>query len=332
MAIIGIKCLRFGVDDVELCTRFFLDFGLSRIAQADVPVAFALADGSRVELFPVDHPELPRGVLAGQGVRQVVWGVDTVEALAELAGGLAADHELVVREGVHYFLPAFGVPMGVTVWQRKPVVNAPDPLNAPGVVNRLNTHRKWRRSAQPKVINHVVFQTPDYEAATDFMCNRLGFRISDVQQGFGRYLRANGSNNHHNILLLNANAHLPGCDGQTRFDHMNFGVEDIDELMIGANGMARAGWPASEIGLGRHRVDSALFYYLPFPGGGEIEYGADADYVDDNWAPRNFTNALFGYAQFTHNIPDFLKVPPAWGVEYLPPQNAGDNMKEEGRV
>lgn len=31
------------------------------------------------------------------------------------------------------------------------------------------------------------------------------------------------------------NAPVPGMDGRLRFDHANFGVEDIDEIMIGAN-------------------------------------------------------------------------------------------------
>jgi hypothetical protein len=141
--------------------------------------------------------------------------------------------------------------------------------------------------------------------------------LSDIQEGFGIYLRADGSNHHHDFLLLNANAPLPGCDGKTRFDHANFGVEDIDELMIGANHMVRRGWEASRIGLGRHRIDSALFYYLPCPAGGEAEYGADADYIDDSWVPRHFTVPLFGYAHFTHNIPDFLKEPPEWEFAYV---------------
>ena len=33
------------------------------------------------------------------------------------------------------------------------------------------------------------------------------------------YLRADGSNNHHNLLLLNASAPFPGMDGLHRFHH-----------------------------------------------------------------------------------------------------------------
>ena len=116
-------------------------------------------------------------------------------------------------------------------------------------------------------------------------------------------LRADGTHNHHNILLLNANAPLPGADGKLRFHHANFALEELDEIMISVNNMIRKGWTPSDLGLGRHRVDSALFYYFKSPAGGEAEFGADSDYVDDNWVPREWTNPLFGYAHFVHNLP-----------------------------
>jgi len=207
--------------------------------------------------------------------------------------------------------------MGLRVFTKTPIVTAPDPVNSPGRVNRLNQHRKWRLRAYPKVIAHVVFSVPDYLCAAEFMRKRLKFRLSDSQRGFGEYLRADGCNDHHSILLLNANLPFPGMDGQHRFHHANFGVEDIDEIMVGANHMTRRGWPPSQLGLGRHRIDSALFYYMPCPAGGEAEYGADADYVDDSWVPREWSEPLFAYSHFVHNLPPFLIDPPQWRFTYL---------------
>jgi hypothetical protein len=66
-----------------------------------------------------------------------------------------------------------------------------------------------------------------------------------------------------------------------------------------------------------HRIDSALFYYLPCPAGGEAEYGADSDYLDDNWVPRDWINPLFGFASFTHNLPPFLSEEPDWNFRYI---------------
>ena len=318
MAIVGIKSLRYGVDDVALSTKFFTDFGLALIGASDLGSLFLLPDGSTVEILPLAAASLPAGAIVGAGVREVVWGVDTDASLAALSEKLSRDHSVIIDEaGRHHFLPSFGIPMALEYFARQKVLNVPDPLNAPDHINRLNTHRKWRIRTSPKVINHTVFKVADFGAATRFMRETLGFRLSDIQEGFGTYLRADGSNNHHNILFLNANAPFPGCDGQTRFDHANFGVEDIDELMIGANYMSRQGWDRSKIGLGRHRIDSALFYYLPSPAGGEVEYGADADYIDDGWVPRRFSVPLFAYAHFTHNIPDFLREMPEWQFTYL---------------
>ena len=215
------------------------------------------------------------------------------------------------------FVPPFGFARGLGVYPRRPVVYAPDPLNAPGSVNRLNQHRKWRERARPKLINHVVFAIPEYEEAALFMRRHLGFRMTDNQRSFGMYLRADGCNNHHSLFLINASAPFPGLDGQTRFHHVNFGVEDLDEIMLGANHMARKGWHPSHLGLGRPRIDSALFYSLPCPAGGEAEYGADSDYVDDNWIPREWLEPLFGFTHFVHNLPPFLHVPPEWKFRYL---------------
>ena len=317
MAITGIASLVYGVADVEESIRFFEDFGLVLVERDARRALFELPEGSQVEIRHRDDPALPATKMEGDGVREVVWGVDSEAALARLAEGLRAFGGTDTDGGLFRFMTPYGVPMALRRSEKKPVLCAPDPVNAPGRVNRLNQHRKWRERARPKVISHVVFAIPGYEDGFAFMRDQLGFRLSDHQSGFGMYIRCDGSNHHHNLLLLNASAPFPGMDGKVRFHHANFGVEDIDEIMTGANHMTRKGWEASHFGLGRHRIDSALFYYIPCPAGGEAEYGADADYVDDSWVPREWTSPLFAYAHFVHNLPPFLKVPPAWNFRYL---------------
>lgn len=323
MAIIGIESLVYGVEDLDASIKFFEDFGLVRDTEATPGASFMLPEGSRVILLPLGHSALPtKTSVNGAGVQEIVWGVDTKQALDRLTKKVATAVEVTRGEdGAVRFTPPFGAPMALRVFAKRQVVCVPDPLNAPGHVARLNQHRKWRRRARPKVIAHAVFAVPDFERAYLFMVDKLGFRVSDSQRGFGIYLRADGTNNHHNFLLLNANAPLPDMDGTVKFHHANFGVEDIDEMMIGANHMTRQGWEPSHFGLGRHRVDSALFYYLPCPAGGEAEYGADGDYVDDGWVPRDWESPLFGYAHHVHNLPPFLKEEPSWAIKYL----AGDS-------
>jgi catechol 2,3-dioxygenase-like lactoylglutathione lyase family enzyme len=318
MAIVGIESLVYGVADVSRSIKFFDDFGLNKVSEDDRSASYSLPEGSKVVIRPAADPTLPRGRVGEFGVREVIWGVHSLEALEILAARVSGDRE--VRrdaDGTAHFLTDVGIPMGLRVLVKTPVVSAPDPLNAPGHIRRLNQHRKWRLRARPKVIGHVVFAIPDVETDAAFMRERLDFRLSDTQRGVGQYLRADGSNNHHNLLLLK---------GEAGFHHANFGVEDLDEIMVGANYMTRQGWEPSEFGLGRHRVDSGLFYYLPCPAGGEVEYGADADYVDDSWVARDWTEPLFGFACFVHNLPGFLAAPPAWKFAYLTDSHAPTNQ------
>ncbi len=321
MAIIGIESLVYGVDNVETCRRFFDDFGLKTLATSASVVEFEVDEGSRVILRSAADPALPRSSLLGTGVREVAWGVDTEQNLRALADNVGRDRDVMRdADGTVHFLTDCGLPMALRVFRKRPLIGAPDAVNAPGVVNRMNTHRKWRKRARPRTIQHVVFTAVSFESTYKFFCERLNFRVSDLQKGYGAYLRAEGAINHHNLLLLNAALPFPDFDGQPRFHHANFGVEDIDEIMIGANHMERRGWAKSVLGLGRHRIDSALFYYLPCPTGGEAEYGADGDYVDDSWVPRFWEEPLFGYLTFAHNMPPFFHHAPPWKFAYLEQQ------------
>lgn len=317
MAIVGIETLLYGVEDLAKCTQYFEDFGLPLVSRSDGESRFQLEEGSKVVLRPIADRALPASRIEGIGVREAIWGVDNEAELERLATDLRRDRE--VRrdaDGTVHFVCDDGIAFGLRVYRKNPVVSAPDPINAPGKVNRLNQHRKWRTRARPKTIQHVVFSSVDPQKSFEFARNRLGFRLTDISRGLGYFARCDGANDHHNIFWINANWPAPGLDGKVRFHHANFGVEDIDEIMVGANYMQRAGWPKSHNGLGRHRIASALFYYLPCPAGGEAEYGADSDFLDDTWVPRIW-NPAFGIAHFMHNLPPFLEQAPAWDVGFV---------------
>ncbi|MEL0250754.1 MAG: VOC family protein [Novosphingobium sp.] len=318
MAINGLASLIYGVEDVALCTRFFVDFGLPLESTGPQESVFRLAENSTVVIRPEAAAKPEGSGIVGPGVQETVLGVDCAANLEKLAARVAVDRT-VTRDaaGVVHFIADGGIPMALAVFDKKPVISSPDPLNAPGHVNRLNRNRRYRRRAIPRVLQHVVFAVQNFEQTFKFFAERLDFRISDYQPTYGIYARCDGANNHHNMFFLNANLPFPGLDGQTRFHHANFGVEDLDEIMAGANYMARQGWDPSHLGLGRHRTDSALFYYLPCPTGGEAEYGADGDYIDDAWVPRYWTSPAFGYTHWVHDLPHFLIEEPKWDVRYL---------------
>ncbi len=331
MAIPGIESVVYGVDDIELCTRYFIDFGLSLTETTPDLRVFRLPEGSSVVLRTVNDPKLPGAVISGTGVRETIWGVDSQRSLDTLAEDLSRDRGVYIDEGgTAHFLTDCGLAMGLRVYHRKDVTYAPDPINAPGRVNRVNQTRKWHKRAYPKTLNHVVFGVLDYWETAAFFKDRLGFRLSDHQKGVGVYMRADGAHEHHNIFFLNCNA--PGIGGKPCFHHVNFGVEDIDELMVGYNYMMRRGWQQGFLGNGRHRISSSLFCYLASPAGGEIEYGTDGDYLDDNWVPREW-EFRFGVASWMQSPPAFMQDEPEWDVQFykeLPP-SAADERKPPKR-
>lgn len=318
MAIVGIETVNYGVNDVAECTRYFIDFGLPLMEKSESHAHFRLDEGSNVVIRKIGDPALPKTKMAGTGVVETIWGVDRQESLDRLAKDLGRDREVRVdQDGTLHTHDDDGIAIGFRLYRKNTVYSAPDPVNSPGNINRINTQRKWKVKARPKTIQHVVYQVPNPDASLPFYRDRLGFRLSDVQKGFGLFARADGTNDHHNIYLLNANLPFPGLDGKVRFDHVNYGVEDMDECMVGANYMQRQGWPKSDWGLGRHRIASSIFMYLPCPTGGQAEYGADSDYLDDSWVPRVW-NPMFGFFSFVHNMAPFMMDAAPWEWEYAP--------------
>jgi catechol 2,3-dioxygenase-like lactoylglutathione lyase family enzyme len=326
--ILGIERLVFGVDDLQKCSRFWEDFGLSRIEQGAGGSSFETQTGSRVCVRRRDDCGVHEW-FAGNGAKLVVWGVDTSESLERLADGLSRDREVRrERDGIVYAATDEGIPFGLKVWCKRQVISQPDPVNAPGNIQRLNQLRKWRSRAIPKALNHVVFATNDYIGTCEFYRERLGFRLSDHSRGIGAFLRADGTNEHHTVLWANANGPIPTKPG---FHHASFCVEDIDELMIGVNRMQERGWIEDlrrTGGLSRHRISSAMYCYVPNPNGGEAEYLCDTDYLDDTWIPRVW-QWQFGAAMWAHNRPAiFGAMDEHWGVELDP---GGKSLEEYKR-
>ncbi|WP_417586189.1 VOC family protein [Pararhodobacter oceanensis] len=305
MAITGIETLVYGVENINECVAFFEDFGLNLKSRSEECAQFQLEEGSKVEIRSIKDPSLPDSILQGTGVREVIWGVDSTENLEALVASLQTDRDLRRdADGTAHFKSDCGLPLGLRLYDKKKVLNCPDPLNAPGVAGRLNVSRKWRLRARPKTITHVVFAVEDFVASHRFFEERLGFRLSEYQIHLGIYMRCNGASDHHNLFLLDMNS--GSAPGYPIYHHANFGVEDIDELMVGTNHMKRRGWSVGGLGQGRHRIASALFSYFKSPTGGEVEYGSDSDYLDDNYVPREW-NALFGLQTWMTEQPEWIK-------------------------
>lgn len=300
MSLLGVESLVYGVDDLDSCSRFFEDFGLVLEERAPGRTRFRLPDGSSVLLNRRDDPDLPPPTLDGPGPREVVWGVDSPRALETLASDLSRDRPVVSdADGTARCRDDSGLPIGFRVFERRlPPDEATPGENHLSKVARWNRHRGWYERARPEQINHVVFGVPDVDQAVEFYTRRLGFRVTDIMRGFGMFMRCDGRHDHHNLFLMK----LP----RLVFSHVSFGVETIDELMVGANDMQRRGW-TSDVGLGRHRISSLVFYYLNSPCGGQVEYSADSDYLDDDWTPRLW-DMEFGHYHWLAVLPPSAKI------------------------
>ena len=309
MAILGVESVIFGVDDLDTCARFWNDFGLTEIARTTADATFEVPTGSRVVVMRDDDARLPPRVIEGNGIRLSVWGVDTQANLEKLVAGIETDTPVTRdADGAAFFQAPDGQHIGLRVWAKRRVVSNPDPVNAPDNIKRLNQCRQWRHKAIPKAINHIVFFSPDYVGSYEFYRDKLGFRYSDHSKGVGIFARPDGTHEHHSIFWVNAD--LPFAPDGFNFMHIAFGMDDIDEVMLGGNIMERRGWKNTSTnssgGISRHRISSAIYYYVDNPNGGEAEYHADTDYLDDNWVPRAW-DFKFGSLLWSANTPPIFR-------------------------
>ncbi|ODU67632.1 MAG: hypothetical protein ABT11_19645 [Novosphingobium sp. SCN 66-18] len=321
MSILGVESVVFGVDDVAENARFWADFGLPVESIGDREAVFRLASGSRLIVVPHGDPRLPSpDPFAGNGIKLTVWGVDTAENLERIAASLAT--EVAVSRDADGTVRATcpdGQPIALRVWDKRAVTSVVSPVNTPGSYPRFNQHRIWRHKAIPKTINHVVFFSPDYVGSFEFYERHLGFRYVDHSKGVGIFGRADGTYEHHSIFWVNCD--LPIAPDHFKFMHIAFGLDDIDEVMLGANLMAEKGWKNESMnssgGISRHRISSAIYYYCDIPGkGGEAEYHADTDYIDDNWVPRAW-DFRFGSLLWANNAPAIFRGPNVpWEMQF----------------
>src|SRR3546814_15812378 len=126
MAIIGIRQLVYGVEDVAESTRFFRDFGLEEMDDLESG-RFELKNGAEVIVRPLGHASLPtQGRIVGQGVQEVVWGVDIQAPLDRLRTRLAPLVTLERGGDSVRFVAPFGVPMALRLGVPRPVRLSPE--------------------------------------------------------------------------------------------------------------------------------------------------------------------------------------------------------------
>jgi catechol-2,3-dioxygenase len=315
--IIGICEVIYGVEDMDISARFWLDYGLTELPAQGNSRLFSVKNSAIIRIIPINDAGLPPANFAGSGVRRTVLGVESSESLDKFAARLEAVTAVQRLGNEVRFDDCDGNPMALRVWNKLPVMCRPDPVNAPDHIVRLNQHRKWRARAEPRSINHIVYWSNDYVRSYEWYRDILDFRMTDHSLANGIFARASGTYEHHTMFWLTTGH--PGKADMTGYAHIAFGVEDIDEIMVGANYMLDRGWSHDRpfaTALNRHRISSALYYYFPAPSGGDAEYHADSDYCDDGWIPRAW-EIRFGASMWGSASPGFFSEKGiSWGVAF----------------
>src|SRR5581483_11427985 len=151
MNIIGPDELVFGVDDLEACKQYLIDYGLKPLATKGRGGRFEALDGTAVVLHPADDPDLPPALGPAPSLRQTTYGVADESTLKAIAAELGKDRE--VRRGADGSLTCvdnMGFALKFQRTGRRPFTAPADLTNAPG--------------ALPQRPVNVVGVTPDMPA------------------------------------------------------------------------------------------------------------------------------------------------------------------------
>ena len=121
----------------------------------------------------------------------------------------------------------------------------------------------------PQKISHIVLHSPKPQAAVQFFCDVLGFRLSDWLGDFMAFLRCNAW--HHRLAFLPG----PPC-----LNHVAYDMLGVDDMMRGISRLKQLDvnilW-----GPGRHTAGNNTFSYFTTPNNFAVEYTADLEQVDE---------------------------------------------------
>jgi len=282
MNIVGLQSIIYGVEDVDLATRFQEDWGLELVEKGKTGSSFRLPDNTSVDIRSVGDENLPPPTVLGSTAREVIWGAADKDTLEAIGAELSKDRKITVdSEGGLHSHDDLGYRIGFRVTTRdvKPLT-FPDSNtvgNASRVDQRADVFAR-RGPVKQQRMSHVVYWAPQAPAAAaEFYLNRLGFKLTESLLGKNFFMRCGGSNDHHNLFLENGG-------NKFGFQHAAYEVRDSDEVLKCGTYMEEKGWQ-SQLGPGRHYFGSGWFWYFWNPAGGLIETGFDSDFISADWEP-----------------------------------------------
>src|SRR4029077_54655 len=132
---------------------------------------------------------------------EIVWGLDTAQELERVAAELSKDRQVSVgSDGGLRTCDDTGYALAFQLTSRHAFEARPVLFNAAGQPPQRAPNQRIDFDAphQPRSLGHIVLYVPDLDRARDFYITRLGFRLTDSYRDRSCFLRAEGSNDHHN--------------------------------------------------------------------------------------------------------------------------------------
>jgi catechol 2,3-dioxygenase-like lactoylglutathione lyase family enzyme len=291
MSISGIDRIVYGVEDLEACKRFWLDWGLKLVREDSRSLDFETINGCEIFVRHKDDPSLPPNPLEeGPTVRQVIWSADSDASLDHCRSVMKNAPGFAEADGVVTCIDPIGLAIGVRKTKKRPVEVSGAQANTIDKASRVDEPSPNYERAEPVEAGHIVFFTDKLDEATAFY-KEIGFKLSDSYPGYGNFLRTSDRGGHHNLFYLQ----LP--NGKIGLNHVAFKVRDIHEVFGGGMQMSRCGWK-TQLGPGKHPISSAFFWYFHNPNGALVEYYADEDILTEAWEPREFKPGPTVYADW----------------------------------
>jgi catechol-2,3-dioxygenase len=282
MGVLGIDRVIYGVEDVDKCRKFFLDWGLRLVAETGGALDFETLNGCEVLVRPADDPKLPPAIETGPTLRHLIWGVEQRNDLDRLRKQLGPAGHWDEGAATLTTVDPNGLTVGFRITRKRNIEVHGVPMNAWGLPGReINQRGKLYDHAEPVEVGHVVFFTDRLAELERFYVEKLGFCVSDRYPGSAVFLRCSADGGHHDMFLLQPPVPKRGLH------HVAFTVRDIHEVFGGGIHISQCGWE-TELGPGRHPISSAYFWYVKNPAGALVEYYTDEDHLDEQWQPREF--------------------------------------------
>jgi catechol 2,3-dioxygenase-like lactoylglutathione lyase family enzyme len=310
-----IAYVRVAVDDLQEQEQFLLDFGMHRVERTDRAL-YMRGAGTQ----PVIHIS----ELGTEEFRPAVGFMATsLTDLEKFARASGATVEQNTEPGGGQIVRVTD-PSGyrVEVVHRPPVdvlpLRAIKPANfgsARSGYGRFNVKAHFEPGPSHVLrLGHAAMIVRNCDESLEWYSRHLNLKVSDsyysrddasrhmvifVRCGLGKRFT-----DHHTLVFVDATAfkELP----ERGFDHTAYEVLDWDDVMVGHDFLATAGY-AHSFGVGRHIAGGMVFDYWRDSAGHKVEHWADGDHVNDDYESWNVPAGSVPFKSWGPEVsPDFF--------------------------